>query len=474
MPDIIWFRSDLRLKDNPALAVATKGGRPVVAVFLVSRDQWREHHWGPNRINFVLRNVVSVQADLAKLGIPLFVRQADRFSDAAGELSKIARVQKADQLHYNIEYEVNELARDEQVSEELGKLGVEVVAHEDQTILPPHLVRTKGDTFFKVFTPYSSAWRAMVAERLPLKLSPKPRKRGEPAKVADKDNPLKWLVTGEADGIVDRWPAGEAVAAQRLAKFAGQAIHTYQQQRDLPAVDGTSSLSAYLACGVISARQCLTAALDANDGMLGSGSKDINTWINELIWREFYRHVLVGWPKVCRDQPFKHDTRNIPWHDDREQFQRWCDGQTGFPIVDAAMRQLLQTGWMHNRLRMIVAMFLTKDLLIDWRWGERFFMNQLIDGDFASNNGGWQWASSTGTDAVPYFRIFNPVSQSTKFDKQGEFIRRYVPELSELDNKSIHDPSPLQRSAADYPEPIVDHREARQRTLDAFGKSRSG
>jgi deoxyribodipyrimidine photo-lyase len=269
-------------------------------------------------------------------------------------------------------------------------------------------------------------------------------------------------------GIVDRWPAGEKVALSRLKAFIKDALPDYKDQRDTPAIAGTSRLSAALACGVLSARTCYAFA---SAMLLEADSQEqpqIQTWLDELVWREFYRQVLVGFPRVCRHQPFKTVTRNIPWSDDKTAFEAWCSGHTGFPIVDAAMRQLNTTGWMHNRLRMITAMFLTKDLLIDWRWGERYFMNQLVDGDFASNNGGWQWAASTGTDAVPYFRIFNPVSQSQRFDPQGTFIRTFVPELPGLDDKTIHNPPPLIRASCGYPMPIVDHTKARLRTLAIF------
>jgi deoxyribodipyrimidine photo-lyase len=199
------------------------------------------------------------------------------------------------------------------------------------------------------------------------------------------------------------------------------------------------------------------AALSLNHGSLSEGQQGIATWINELIWREFYKHLLVDFPQLCRFKPFKPETDRLPWKQDSELFEAWKAGRTGFPIVDAAMRQLKQTAWMHNRLRMVVAMFLTKHLFIDWRLGEAYFMSMLVDGDLASNNGGWQWSASTGVDAVPYFRIFNPTRQSQRFDERGDFIRQYLPELSGLDNKSIHMPSAQQAKALAYPLPIVDH-----------------
>ncbi|MCP1314700.1 deoxyribodipyrimidine photo-lyase, partial [Halomonas sp. 707D7] len=215
-------------------------------------------------------------------------------------------------------------------------------------------------------------------------------------------------------------------------------------------------------------RQCLQAVMSRNGGHLADGAKGLTTWVNELVWREFYQHVAFGFPRVVRHEPFQEHTRALEWRDDDEGFKAWCEGRTGYPLVDAAMRQLVDTGWMHNRLRMVTAMFLSKHLLIDWRRGERFFLEHLIDGDFCSNNGGWQWAASTGTDAAPYFRIFNPTTQSTRFDPDGEFIAHWLPELEALPAKARHAPPRDMLTKLDYPEPIVDHKAARARALEAF------
>ena len=267
------------------------------------------------------------------------------------------------------------------------------------------------------------------------------------------------------------WPAGEDHAQARLQTFIEKKIKHYAAHRDFPALDGTSTLSPYLAAGIISPRQCLKAAMDVNGQRLESGDESVLSWINELIWREFYKHILMGFPRVSMNKAFKMSTENIRWDNDEALFAAWCEGRTGYPLVDAAMRQLKQIGWMHNRLRMVTAMFLVKDLLIDWRWGEKFFMQHLIDGDLAANNGGWQWAASTGTDAAPYFRVFNPVSQSQKYDPAGEFIRRYCPELRDCDNKTLHAPYALSGQYSllfNYPRPIIDHAAARQRVLHVF------
>jgi len=264
------------------------------------------------------------------------------------------------------------------------------------------------------------------------------------------------------------WPAGEAAALKRLEAFCAKGLMDYKARRDLPAVSGTSALSPYLTVGSLSPRTAMAMAQHANGGSADGGQQGAATWMSELIWREFYKHVLAHFPRVCMHRPFKPETARLKWEDNPAHLKAWQEGRTGFPIVDAAQRQLLATGWMHNRLRMITAMFFTKDLLLDWRLGERHFMRCLIDGDLSANNGGWQWSAGTGTDAAPYFRIFNPTTQSEKFDPDGEFIRTWVPELAKVSSKDIHDPPPLLRARLGYPPPIVDHARARDRTLKAW------
>ena len=242
--------------------------------------------------------------------------------------------------------------------------------------------------------------------------------------------------------------------------------------RDRPDLDATSRLSAYLAAGVLSPRQCLHAALRVNQGEFDGGNPGAVSWINELLWREFYKHILVCYPRVSRHRAFRPETESVRWRNDPKGLAAWKEGRTGIPLVDAAMRQLLATGWMHNRLRMVSAMFLTKNLLIDWREGERWFMQHLIDGDLAANNGGWQWSASTGTDAAPYFRVFSPVRQSHRFAPKGRFIARYVPELATADDKTIHEPWKQPLMTPDYPTTIVAHQGVKQRVESAFRAAR--
>lgn len=474
---LVWFRTDLRIRDNTALYEACRASDDVIAAFLVSAEQWREHDWGVPRVDFVLRNLRALSEDLRGRGIRLSVLDAPRFADAPSVLLDLARRERCAALLFNREYEVNELERDRHVETKFASAGILVRSFDDQTVVPPDRLRTRQGGFYKVFTPFRRTWLDEVRrDGLPKPLEPPVPGKGRLVEAAPVPSRLPGFDAPHLDASL--WPAGEAEAGRRLDAFVAEQIHRYDDDRDLPAVDGTSALSPYLACGVLSPRQCLAAAADANTGMLDSGIRGVVTWVSELIWREFYRHVLVGFPRVCKNRPFKLETEAIDWSSDEQAFDRWRAGQTGVPIVDAGMRQLRQTGWMHNRLRMVVAMYLTKNLFIDWRRGERHFMQSLVDGDFASNNGGWQWSASTGCDAAPYFRMFNPTSQSKRYDPSGEFIRRYCPELAGLDDKAIHDPSVLpasDRAELDYPEPMVDQNSSRLRVMTAFkkiGKSR--
>ena len=270
---------------------------------------------------------------------------------------------------------------------------------------------------------------------------------------------VSWVSVGKA--VQDMWPAGEESAEVKLIHFYENNIQSYEQNRDSPSVSGTSQLSPYLASGVISIKQCWHATTH-----YCGRSDSVIVWQNELLWREFYNHILIDYPQISKHKPWKIKTDTIQWRDNETELRAWQLGQTGFPIIDAAMRQLLSCGWMHNRLRMITAMFLSKHLMIDWRLGERWFMKHLIDGDLAANNGGWQWCASTGTDAVPYFRLFNPVRQSERFDPEGKFIRHYLPELSALSNKEIH--FPIKNRPEEYPMPIIDLADGRKRVLAEF------
>lgn len=460
---LVWFRQDLRVYDNTALWHACRDPEAeVIALFCATPQQWRLHDMAPVRERFIWRNLAALKAALGELNIPLVVKQFQTFDDCEQALPALCDELGVTDLYANCEYPVNEQKRDRSIHEALaGEVGCHW--YHDFGIKPLGLLTKTGNPY-TVFSPFKRAW----IERWradPSPIYPTPEARSQSAAV-----PSSELPAVDKHAIDQFWPAGENAALNRLAHFCENRIDHYKAKRDLPAEPGTSELSPYLAAGVISPRVCLDAAMRSNRGDIHEGKQGPDTWISELIWRDFYIHILDTYPRVSMNRCFRVEGEKIPWRNAPEDFAAWCEGRTGYPIVDAAMRQLVQTGWMHNRLRMLVAMFLTKQLLIDWREGERFFMKHLIDGDLGANNGGWQWAASTGTDAAPYFRIFNPITQSQKFDASGAFIRRFVPELAELSDKDIHMPAPLVRQslAKTYPEPIVELKFARERALTAF------
>eukprot|EP00913_Durusdinium_trenchii_P006302 g5914.t1 len=471
MRPLVWFRADLRTRDNPALSRATRDAtRGVIAVFTICPKQWLAHDLSDAKADLILRSLAALSKDLAKLSIPMLVLEHPTFAKSPAALLKLARAHDCDALYFNDEHELNERERDDEVSSAFKDAGLGVRRFTDQLVFPPDAIRTKEGNFYSVFTPFKKAWIARHKDDEARVEAPAPRKQDEPPCEPD---PIPDSIKGfdRSGAKPELWPAGEAHARKRMFTFCQHHISDYKDERDLPATDATSRLSPYLGVGSISSLQCVNAALDVNQNKLDSGSKGASTWISEVIWREFYRCILVGFPRVCRHLPFKPETDRITWNDNPEHLEAWKQGHTGVPIVDAAMRQLNETGWMHNRLRMISAMYLTKDLFLDWRLGEKHFARHLIDHDLANNNGGWQWSASTGVDAAPYFRVFNPESQSKKCDPEGEFIREHVPELADVDAPSIHDPSSmpeLMRTNLDYPEPLVDHAKAREHAIEAF------
>lgn len=465
MNTLLWFRHDLRLSDNPALQRAVADASSIEAVYVHCYEYVDRHPVASVRLHFIFQHLQLIGHQLASHGINLTLLAVPKAADIPQALLTLAQQKSCDQLHFNAEYPLDEFVRDKQVASCFKAAGILVRRFHDRTIVPPGMIRNGQGLPYKVFTAFKRTWLQQATSLSWAAPSPLPTFAKAVACSFDDTLLQQWL--GETDAsLAERWPAGEAEAYQRLHNFLETSVTYYHEARDFPAEEGTSMLSPYLAVGSISPRQCLAAALQVNGGEWDTGNTGVTTWINELIWRDFYQHVVTDFPHVCKHQPMQTYTDQFPWRQDNKLFECWCLGQTGIPIIDAAMRQLLQTGWMHNRLRMVVAMFLTKNLQIDWRWGEHWFMSRLIDGDFAANNGGWQWSASTGTDAAPYFRIFNPVSQSRKFDPDGHFIRQYVPELAHLDKKSIHQPPPLEG----YPAPVVDLVLSRKQTIELFGK----
>lgn len=462
--NVVWFRNDLRCYDNACLSsaveFANRTGNAVIGIFIATPDTWQLHDMAPIKQDLVRRRVKQLQTELQQINIPLLATEGSTY-DAVPEVFRQLAKQFKLHVFLQTEYELREIKRDQAVEQVVQSHGGQIQYFDTQCIMPPGSVSTQQGDVYKVFTPFKRNWLKRLLES-GVQCHAKPKQLNVPSL------PLPELVPMHSgDDSSGQWSVVEVAVLEQMRDFCRDKVHAYQSQRDYPAIDGTSRISAYLAIGVLSAAQCVArlqieAAEQLNDE--GSGAA---VWLSELIWREFYKHILVAYPNLIKHQPFQMDTVGIAWDNNQQQFEAWCNGCTGFPIVDAAMRQLNQTGWMHNRLRMIAASFLVKDLHIDWRWGERYFMSRLIDGDFAANNGGWQWAASTGTDAVPYFRIFNPQTQSEKFDPTGDFIRSYVPELQHLKGKAIHWPQSLGRVKG-YPPPIVDHAKARKITLALF------
>lgn len=462
--NLMWFRSDLRSRDNPALFNACKQG-PVIAVYFVCIEQWQQHGHGANKMVYLRESLSALQKNLAVLNIPLLVIDAGSFKKIPALLSDICQQHAIEQVFFNHEYELNESRRDQQVLKRLAQKSINSHVFHDQCLIAPGDNLTQQGKYFSVFTPFKRAWIQKMAGQYQPPL-PAPKKQ-RALDLPCPDWPAKFMQL-QASADLSGVKFGERALHQQLDDFIAQKITGYQQERDFPALNSTSHLSAALAAGVLSLRQCMHGALLENNGEFQSGRPGPDTWISELIWREFYKHILQGFPHINRHKAFKTETDQIRWLDNPAHLKAWQEGKTGYPIVDAAMRQLLHTGWMHNRLRMVSAMFFSKNMLLDWRQGEMFFMQHLLDGDFSANNGGWQWSASTGVDAAPYFRMFNPTAQSEKFDPNGDFIRTWVPELRALNNKEIHNPGSAQRKTCAYPQPIVDYAASRARVLATF------
>lgn len=465
---LVWFRADLRINDNLALAAACRHQTArVLALFIATPEQWRQHDMAPRQAACLQSHLNDLRRSLAEKGIPLLFEEVSDFNAQRDKVQQICEQHDVTHLFYNYQYEWNEQQRDRQLEKALDVVVCQ--GFDDSVMLPPGSVMTGSREMYKVFTPFKNAFLRRLKEGLPECVAAPARR--ESAIAAGEAIRLSYPQQPYDTGL---FPDSEKAALARLRHFCQQGAGEYETQRDFPAVDGTSRLSASLTLGVLSPRQCLHRLLAEQPQALDGGPGAV--WLNELIWREFYRHLMTYHPDLCKHRPFIRWTDNVRWRQDDSMFDAWKSGKTGFPIVDAAMRQLNETGWMHNRLRMITASFLVKDLLIDWRAGERYFISQLIDGDLAANNGGWQWAASTGTDAAPYFRIFNPTTQGQRFDADGDFIRRWLPELAHVPGKAIHEPWQWAEKSGvtlDYPRPIVDHKQARTAALAAYEAART-
>jgi len=455
-----WFRRDLRVSDNTALAEASRRSEVVRPLFILDDEILGAPDMGAARVSFLLGTLRSLQRNLAALGYDLIVRRGK----PEQELVKVCRETKAEAVFCNRDYEPWCQARDSRVFNLLNAEGIGFEIFKDAVVWEESEILTKSGTPYTVFTPYSKAWKTKA---VPL---PRPALKLATAR-AKKIASLELPATSDALGFPlnqSILEAGEQAARESLRKFMAGPVLSYGKLRDFPAVDATSHLSAHLHFGAVNIRTILSLLAAATNGAEPQVKAQADVFLNELIWREFYIQIMTNFPHVM-EGAFRREYDALAWSKNQEDFQKWCEGQTGYPIIDAAMRCLNATGWMHNRLRMIVAMFLTKDLLISWQWGERYFMQKLVDGDAAANNGGWQWSAGTGTDAAPYFRIFNPTSQAFKNDPEGAFVRKWVPELGSLNGARIHEP--WEESApVNYPSRIVLHEEQKQRWLAMFQK----
>ena len=474
---LMWFRRDLRLADNTALCRALQACRQVHCLFVFDRDILEALPRVDRRVEFIREALCELDADLRQhTSLPgggLIVRHGI----GSEEVVALARELRAQAVFAAHDDEPQSLARDARVRGALADAGVSLHTCKDHVVFERREILTQAGAPYGVFTPYKNNWLASLLPGHLQEHNPLPHAKGLSPRPSGLQQPVPTLAElgfGSSNLRALKIPTGSSGAQALLKDFLGR-MDQYHETRDFPAVKGPSYLSVHLRFGTVSIRQLAALALERHR----LGSRGASIWLGELIWRDFYAQILANFPHVAH-AAFKPDYDKIVWQQGplaQQLFKAWCEGRTGYPLVDAAMAQINQTGYMHNRLRMVVGSFLVKDLGVDWRWGERYFAEQLNDFDLSANNGGWQWVSSSGCDAQPYFRIFNPVSQSERFDPQGSFIRRYLPQLAQLPNKALHAPwtaKPLELQMAgielgrDYPQPLVAHDVARALTLQRY------
>ncbi len=462
-----WFRKDLRLCDNKALSefisfVKNKFNPDKDSIlFFYIKNKNKFSYYGEKRIQFLYHCLKDLQDSLKNFGFNLIVFQGSSFD----VIKELCNSYDNIILFANKQYEPYSIKRDNKISELVSSSGT-LLLFNDSLISEPGSILKDDGTPYVVYTPYKKKFLQLLEPGLYQecitdfaqikKFSKYQYKNENYLNINDFLN--KKIDSGLFKG-------GRTEGLKLLNEFVEKKVSEYHNKRDFPSLAGTSLISPHLHFGTVSVRECFKSALDKSRNK--NFVNGVQVWIGELIWREFYYQIAFHFPYVISGA-FKKEYDNIQWENDDSKFQKWCNGLTGFPIVDAGMRQLIKEGWMHNRVRMITAMFLTKDLLIDWKWGEKFFSQHLIDLDFANNNGGWQWSASTGCDAQPYFRIFNPYLQSVKFDSEGLYIKKYLPELSNIKNKSIHKPDSDILKSIDYPEPIVDHFKMKEIAISKF------
>jgi deoxyribodipyrimidine photo-lyase len=451
---LFWHRRDLRLSDNLGLSKARNHSPKIVGVFCLDPAILERDDIAPARVAYLLGCLKELEENYRQKGSQLLIIRGN----PGQVLPDLATNLAAKAVFFNLDVEPYAQQRDKTVISTLQAKGIEVQTFWDQLLHAPGQVLTLSKTPYTVYTPFWKNW-SQLAKSAPTNLE---KLQGLDENEREKLTETLNLPTLENLGFTWDYPLplapGETAALSRLEEFCQGVINNYQEDRNFPAFDGTSRLSAALKFGAIGIRTLWIATLEVLENCRSEEAKaSIITWQQELAWREFYQHCLYFFPELAQGV-YRKEFRDFPWQDNEEHFQAWCEGKTGYPIVDAAMRQLNETGWMHNRCRMIVASFLTKDLIINWQKGEKYFMQKLVDGDLAANNGGWQWSASSGMDPKP-LRIFNPASQAQKFDPEGEYIRQWLPELSSVDTEYLVTgkiPS-LERHRCGYPDPIVDH-----------------
>ncbi|GAB3016679.1 deoxyribodipyrimidine photo-lyase [Bowmanella dokdonensis] len=468
MSALVWLRSDLRALWNSPLTYASQHHDKVSALFFITPGQWQEYGLAGIKLDLIVRRLLVLKTELAQRGVHLNLIEVKGHRQVADSLAELCQQHQISRVYFNAEYELDERRRDKEVRRRLGSLGVDVGIFHDTCLVRPDRILNKEGNAYRVFTPYFHQWLDQVQNHLQAVVAPTPVLKSDKLSgaVEENDEGLRRFLSASPDSV---WPVGQQQIMENLRSFFVHRVAEYPDRRDIPAEQGTSRLSPYLSIGAVSPLQATNLLLNIHGGRLFETGSAAFAWLRELAWRDFYRYVMYHFPHVCRYHCFLEKYDNFRWYDDQAQFEAWCQGKTGFPIVDAAMRCLNETGWMHNRLRMIVASFLTKHLLLPWRWGEDYFMAHLVDGDFASNNGGWQWSASVGTDAAPYFRIFNPTTQGKKYDAQGNFILAWLPELKAVPLKYLHEPHKWSGfKSLSYPAPIVDHAKAVSRTKAHF------
>ncbi|MCB0033961.1 MAG: deoxyribodipyrimidine photo-lyase [Anaerolineales bacterium] len=463
MSEIIWWiRRDLRLFDNPALYQALNEAEYIIPLFIMDEKLWQSPYMSSNRIAFMLNGLHQLAESLVERGGRLIIRHG-RPLDV---LRQFVAKRPIKMIYAQEDYSPYATTRDQTIARELP-----LTLTFGTSIRPVGVVLKNDGDPYTVYAPFKNKWLSHPLPRAN-QLYPAPKRIKTPSDIHSDEIPAEPVLDDNIPFV-----AGETTGREMLHQFITQKIGGYDDKRDQLAENGTSSLSPYLRFGMISAREAAVLALEAKAKAKTPSEQDgAQTWLEELIWRDFYMSILHYFPHV-RQGSFRPEYDDLQWRNNLDEFAAWCNGRTGYPVVDAAMRQLNTIGWMHNRARMIVASFLIKDLLIDWRWGEKYFMQQLVDGDPAANNGGWQWTAGTGTDAAPYFRIFNPISQSKKYDPNGQYIRQWIPELKDVPNKYIHAPwemPPIIQKTSNciigqnYPRPLIDHKTARQHTLETY------